>query len=393
MLITLIADDLTGACDAGALFAGRAPVLASVGASVAGAEREVTAVDTESRDLEPAAAALCVAATARRLEARLVASVLFKKIDSTLRGPVGAELDALLSTTGRRTVLVCPAFPGQARTVRNGVLRVGGVPAHESPTGRDPAYAGFTSKVADIVRHGTTRPVSSLPLSGVRGHPEDLARALDAAAGHLIIADAETDGDLDALARAARDRPGLMLAGSAGLARAVAASFGYAGARAPLPEGRAWLILAGSLHPSTHAQLQALEASGIVGVRWKGPPDPEIGPLIAELEHGRPVFIATSDDTAPTAGTRAEAATRLALLAATLLARSQPDLVSVTGGDTAVALLRALGADSIELRGVPASGLALGDIVLNASLTLPVLTKAGGFGGPDLFVNLLKGVA
>ena len=392
MRVTLIADDLTGACDTGALFAGRARVLVSVGVSAAGAEREVTAVDTESRGLEPAAAAARVSTMARCLTPRLAQSVLFKKIDSTLRGPLGAELEALLSTTGRRNALVCPAFPAQARTVRDGVLRVGGVPAHESPIGRDPAYAGPTSKVADLVRRGSARPVFSLPLSRVRGDRELVARALDAADHHIIVADAEADGDLDALAWAARDRPGLVLAGSAGLARAVAASLGYPEARVPLPKGRAWLILGGSLQPATRAQIQALEAWGITGVRLKGPQDPEAAPLIAELEHGRPVFIATSDEIATAPAARGDVAARLARLAATLLARSQPDLIMAMGGDTAVALLRALGSDSIELLGVPASGLALGDLAVNASTRLPVLTKAGGFGDPDLLLNLLEGI-
>jgi hypothetical protein len=41
---------------------------------------------------------------------------------------------------------------------------------------------------------------------------------------------------------------------------------------------------------------------------------------------------------------------------------------------------------------VPASGLALGDLAVNASTRLPVLTKAGGFGDPDLLLNLLEGI-
>ncbi len=74
-----------------------------------------------------------------------------------------------------------------------------------------------------------------------------------------------------------------------------------------------------------------------------------------------------------------------------MLADSRPDLIAVTGGDTAVALLRAVGATRLELSGAPSSGLALGDAVVDSTSRLPLLTKAGGFGPPDLFLALLEG--
>ena len=49
--VTLVADDLTGACDAGALFAGRGPVAIVVDPASPGLEWPVAAVDTESRAL------------------------------------------------------------------------------------------------------------------------------------------------------------------------------------------------------------------------------------------------------------------------------------------------------------------------------------------------------
>jgi uncharacterized protein YgbK (DUF1537 family) len=73
-----------------------------------------------------------------------------------------------------------------------------------------------------------------------------------------------------------------------------------------------------------------------------------------------------------------------------VLAESRPDLVAITGGETAVALLRALGATRLDLVGVPASGLALGEIVNRGAPTIPLLTKAGGFGPPDLFLTLTR---
>ena len=82
-------------------------------------------------------------------------------------------------------------------------------------------------------------------------------------------------------------------------------------------------------------------------------------------------------------------AARLADAAAAVFFRVRPAVVAVTGGETAVALLRAVGASRLEIRGAPASGLALGVAMPDGGEPIPLLTKAGGFGPPDLFTAFL----
>ncbi len=390
MRAMLIADDLTGACDAGARFAGRHPVPVFVAPASPGYDWNVAVVDTESRGLSTVEAADRVRGAVERVGA-LAGSVLFKKIDSTLRGPVGAELESLLDASGRRAALVCPAFPGQHRTVVDGLLLVNGALAHESPIGNDPQYPGPTSDVVEIVGRGATRSVSLLPLARVRGNREDLARALREARDRIMVADASTDGDLATLADSARDAHELALVGSAGLAAAVAATHGHGAEGARVPEGRAWLIVAGSQHPATRAQIDRLEAGGVLGVRVEGARDPDVTPLVERIKGGRAAFITTSRDTLAATGGRTALATRVAQLAARVLAGSRPDLVVVTGGDTAIELLRAIDATRIDLAGAPSVGLALGAAVIGSTTSLPLLTKAGGFGAPDLLLSLLGG--
>src|SRR5713226_3477736 len=219
MLATLIADDLTGACDAGALFSGAGPVGIATDGLAFDPNRDVVAADTETRALDAGQAAKEVWDMARHLAPRFALGPAVKKLDSTL------------PATGLRAALVCPACPGQGRTVVDGILRVDGILAHESPIGQDPFYPGPTSSVIDIAKDGTERTVAHLRLSDVRWDHEALCRALDEAAGELIVTDAETDADLDALARAALVLdPPLLLAGSAGLAGAIARALKY-----PLP--------------------------------------------------------------------------------------------------------------------------------------------------------------
>lgn len=398
MPLTILADDLTGACDAGALFAGRGRVGLFLEPATAGADWDVAAVDTESRPLPPAEAAYRVRLAAGRMGPRLRHGRIFKKIDSTMRGAVGAEVEALLAAAAARTALVCPAFPAERRTVVAGILRVHGLPAHESPVGRDPDYPAPTSDLREMLAGQLRHPVGHIPLQTVRHGDEELRRALAQAAPPIVVADAETDADLDALARAVIALPGMLLAGSAGLARRLASALGHAGGPAPLPAGQAWLIVAGSLHPATSAQIEALAAAGVTGL-WidAGGDLPDPAGVAAALAAQEPAFVAArAPAAAPSRRERAAMAGRLASAGRAALLAATPTLVCATGGETALALTRALGAARLELLGAPGSGLALGEmIVLGPSGSrragLRLLTKAGGFGPPDLFMTLMRG--
>jgi uncharacterized protein YgbK (DUF1537 family) len=356
--LTIVADDLTGACDTGTLFAGRGPVPVTVWPRRA-VEAAVRVVDTESRALPAAEAAGRVAAVAGRART----GSWFKKIDSTLRGPIGAEVDALLRTTGIATAIVCPAFPAQGRVVLDRVLLVGGVPVADTPIGRDPQFAGSGSSVVEILRAQLDRALAWIPIDQLRAGSEPLAARLGRLAGTTIVADAETDGDLDALVDAALAvTPTPLLVGAAGLARALASRLGVLAERVELPAGPRWLIVAGSRHPATRRQLREARAAGLT--------------VLATAERA--------------AESRPDALGRLVEQAVAALERERWDGVIVTGGETAAALWSALGAERIDLVGAPAPGLALGHLrVPGREHPIPLLTKAGGFGAPDLLVSLV----
>jgi uncharacterized protein YgbK (DUF1537 family) len=356
--LTIVADDLTGACDAGALFAGRGPVPVTVWPRRA-VEAPVRVVDTEGRLLDPEEAADRVTIVA----ARARTGSWFKKIDSTLRGPVGAEVDALMRAVGTTTAVVCPAFPAQGRVVLDRVLLVGGEPVAATPIGRDPRFPGGSSSVVDLLRPQLDRALAWIPIDQLRAGPTALAARLRRLAGTVIVADAETDGDLDALVEAALAvDPTPLLVGAAGLAHALAARMGLAPERTDLPPGGQWLVVAGSLHPATRRQLREARAAGLT-------------------------VLATPEQPASDGG---DALARLVERAVAALQRETWDLLVVTGGETAVALWTALGAERLELVGAPAPGLAFGHLRAPGRDPLPVLTKAGGFGAPDLLVSLQR---
>src|SRR2546428_804630 len=222
--LTIVADDLTGACDTGALFAARGPVPVTVWPDPP-LRAPVSVVDTESRALDPADAARRVTAVARNV----ARSRFFKKIDSTLRGPIGAEVDALLRATSCPTALVCPALPAEHRVVVERVLIVGAVPVAETAVAEDPTFprAAGTSNVVDLLRPQLDRPLAWIPLGRVREGGSPLVARLVRLAGMVIVADAETDADLDTLIEAVLElAPPPLLLGAAGPAPGRAAQAG-----------------------------------------------------------------------------------------------------------------------------------------------------------------------
>src|SRR5262245_65518721 len=102
--LLVIADDLTGACDTGAQFGGQGiPTLVTMDVDYEFDRRDdgypVIVASTESRHLSAAEAATRVETLVRRARAAGVER-FYKKTDSPLRGPIGAELQAMLRASG-----------------------------------------------------------------------------------------------------------------------------------------------------------------------------------------------------------------------------------------------------------------------------------------------------
>src|SRR5262249_838973 len=130
----LLADDLTGALDTAAEFAGPfgpLPVVWSVDAVEGQAS---FAIDAGTREL----ASDVAFAVVREIAAQLAgADIAYKKIDSRLRGPWVAELEACLATGAWDACILAPAFPHQGRRTFEGRQYVRAVDGGWSAAGDD----------------------------------------------------------------------------------------------------------------------------------------------------------------------------------------------------------------------------------------------------------------
>ncbi|BDG60186.1 hypothetical protein caldi_12760 [Caldinitratiruptor microaerophilus] len=373
--VLLVADDFTGAADTAVHFAaaGLDTAVWAGAPDTAPPRAEVLAVSTNSRSLPPAAAARAVAA-AVRAAGPADDTFLFKKIDSTLRGNPGPELDALAQD---RLALVCPAVPAQGRTVRSGVLHVHGRPVAETEFARDIRTPVRTSRVAEVFG-----PAAEVSLAAVRAGEAALRAAVRAAGARRVVVDAEMPEDLATIARVALDL-GAVPCGAAGLGAAIAAEL----ARRLRAVDRLVAVV-GSAHPLARAQAGSLAA-------WLGCPVTEVGPgTDGALEEaaaagaagtGSAVLIAPERTADPAAVESA-----LGRAAAAFVQAGPPGLLVVVGGETARAVLGALGATGVRLVGEALPGLPLGRLAGGPWEGLPVVTKAGGFGDPGTLAALAR---
>src|SRR5690242_8398573 len=108
--LLVIADDFSGAAEiAGiALRHGLPATILRNTTTRTPSSTPITILDTDSRALPPTQAAEKVR---QALHSFPHHTLLFKKIDSVLRGPVVAEIDAALAATGRTSAIVLPANP------------------------------------------------------------------------------------------------------------------------------------------------------------------------------------------------------------------------------------------------------------------------------------------
>lgn len=358
----VLADDTTGALELGALCASlgvRARVLLDPAGSPSG-EPDVVVIDTRSRHLSAGRAADRIRAAAGRYRG----VPAYKKTDSTLRGQIAAELDALLETAPSVPLVYVPAYPRLGRTVERGVLRLAGVPVDQTEFARDPRQPVRESSVPRLLREKSAFPVEEI--SGA----EALAAVLGADGARILVCDARTEQDLAGLAAVWAERvPPSPAAGPAGFAvywlRELLQLPAMGRTPARFPAASAGVAVNGSLHPRSHAQIDYARTR--LGPQW--------------------TFLDARD---LAAGSEDAIARELASRAAAALTATAAGTLVVFGGDTAAAVFAELAVMELTPLGEMLLGVAISTFAWRGQDRWAI-TKAGGFGPPDLLVRLAAG--
>jgi D-threonate/D-erythronate kinase len=408
--LLIIADDLSGAADCaiGCSKYGLRTAVALQAQQTLPAGFDVIAADADSRRLSAGTAAQ----VHRQLYERLGGNghLLYKKIDSTLRGNFAAEIAAVQPLAGM--AIVAPAFPATGRTTHGGRQYLNGVPLEKTDIWRLEGITGIADLPQMLQAAGLSSDVIGLDI--VRSRQQALQARLQACAAaglQAVVCDAETDADLQAIAGAsARLAARVFWVGSAGLACWLPEAAGLAvpGSRLPdivsIPVEKPVLAMVGSLSEVSRRQAQCLREQASEDQLFTLQLDPAVlrggegSAAWQEAQRQASQALMDGRDLLLTIGREAQVNRAEGLRLCTALSRMvlpgfpYIGALVATGGETARAMLETAGLHGLHLAGEVEAG-----VPISLSLgrhQVPVVTKAGAFGSEQVLWNsyrFLKG--
>ncbi|TSB48394.1 four-carbon acid sugar kinase family protein [Alkalicoccobacillus porphyridii] len=420
MKIAVIADDLTGANDCGVQLV-KFDLEVSVMIDANGQpeqDQEVCIYNSDSRALKPEVAYQKVKDISEQI-IQSEPSIIYKKMDSTMRGNVGSELNALVDVFPCDFVFIAPSYPDQGRQIIQGIHYVHGVKLAETEFAKDPKTPVTESYIPQLVETQTEKKVGLLSRQDLQlgtDHVQAKLAEWKAEGTVYIVCDSITENDLRELVEQATTWSGTVLwAGSAGLMNHLPQSIRF-DKHAPskkLPSGDSNVFyVVGSVSGAGRKQLQLLLKETDVTPIELNSFDLVAGPMLKKLElkraqeaieqafqsNQRIAFFSNNDVQRTQEIGRQNGLTEIEVsevvsealgqVAAAILKKQDIQLAFLTGGDTAFAIMQELGASTFYLVEELEPGVPVGQI--DQTTDLFVITKAGNFGTEQVMVKALN---
>ncbi|HCA7079382.1 TPA: D-threonate kinase [Citrobacter sedlakii] len=413
MKMIVIADDFTGSNDTGVQLAkkGARTEVMLTPEQKPSRRADVLVINTESRAIPAEQAAKAVAqALAPWCEGETL-PLVYKKIDSTFRGNVGAEVTAAMRAANRTLAVIAAAIPAAGRTTRDGLCLVNGTPLLETEFASDPKTPILSSRIAELIALQSDIPVHDVSLDDVRrGQLSALLRAFAAERECMVVVDAVEDRDLSLIAQAICEQATLpLLVGAAGLANALPVRM-FMQEKQELPV----LVVAGSMSEATRRQVEKalcqarasvvdIDASRLISAQAEQEIAAVVEQACALLGRQQHTILRTSrsaDDRQMIDALCTEAGVsrqqlgemlsqRLGTITLRIIEQARIGGLFLTGGDIATAVASALGAEGYRIQSEVAPCIPCGTFVNSEIDDLPVITKAGGFGSDSTLCDAL----
>lgn len=248
-MIAVIADDLTGAAELAGigLRYGLQTVMSTVVNS--GTDTELLIISTDTRSVSEEEAVHEMAGVTEEVM-KLKPVLIFKKVDSVLRGHVLAELTAQLDVLQLKKALLVPANPALGRTITGGIYYYKDQPIHLSSFSHDPEFAISSSDVSDMLR------VKDASLS-IKTVEEELPSS------GIVVGEATSAKDLEDWAK--RVDTDMLPAGASGFFSAllnVKNMKGFAGDKPVKDHGHPVLFVCGSTFNKSREAIKSIKNNG-----------------------------------------------------------------------------------------------------------------------------------
>lgn len=402
MKLGVIADDFTGASDIALTLAEAGMATAQlIGVPDTPARKDLDAgvIALKSRTAPVDEAIRVSIAACDWLRSQGAEQIVFKvcsTFDSTSEGNIGPVLDALSDHLKAHTVIVCPAFPENGRSVYQGHLFVRDRLLNESGMQDHPLTPMKDADLRRVLAAQSNKAIGHVDAITVMRGAGAIRTALPDA-GYAIL-DAVQDADLLSIGAAAEGAP--LLCGGSGIALGLPANFGF------LPAEPGWqavkgpgIVLSGSCSRATRAQVETYKAMAphyeiTASDAFEGKIDIlQLADWILTQDTAPIVYSSADPDAVATgqarfgAGRAAKAIEALFAELASCLVKNGVTRVVVAGGETSGAVVEGLRANVLELGPRLAPGIPL--LRLRGTRPVALALKSGNFGDRDFFANAL----
>ncbi|MDQ0206895.1 four-carbon acid sugar kinase family protein [Alkalicoccobacillus murimartini] len=424
MKVAIIADDITGANDSGVQLAksGLKTAVWLNNEQATNEPLEAVVIDTDSRAMNQEDAKKAIKASMDVL-ASYQPDILFKKIDSTLRGNVGAELDSIIQADQPDYVLLTPSFPENKRTVDKGILYVDGTPIGDTEFALNEADPVKDSRVADHIGRQFKGQLVEVPEElWIKDHEKIttwLKQQKQTENGCVFICDATSSQTLKAIAHFAQtSQDQILLAGSAGLSSALdIKSSGVKAQVERLNPTLPVLYLVGSMSDISRKQVQQLlKQERAVGIKIDALKavnedgfvrasefervskachslleDQKIPVIYSGTERHEidVVYAYAEEQNISLSVVSKRIVSLLAAVGENLILSHSFQAIVMTGGDTAKALCRRVSVSQLDLIDEFETGIPISTFTGPLSGTYAI-TKAGAFGNEQTFSKIYE---
>lgn len=204
----IIADDMTGANVSNSLLAKDGFTVGTISSMKnlnTYENYDTLGVHTDSRGVSSKEAYNIVEKKMEKLK-HLEVSFFTKRIDSTLRGNNGAELNAMIDVLNNdELAIVVPAFPDSGKIVIGNYMLVNGVPLERTDVKNDPTSPVKTSRIINIFKEQTNKEVAVISmetvLEGIEAIKDTIYMVKENGA-KIVLIDACTNEDIDNISKA-----------------------------------------------------------------------------------------------------------------------------------------------------------------------------------------------
>lgn len=404
----IIADDFTGANATGVLLKKRGFNVATYldnNFLPMDSSLDILSISTNSRSFDSDAAYEIVYETAGSLMKS--ARYISKRIDSTLRGNLGSEIDAVLDAAGEGyKAVVVPVYPKSGRSCIGGYLLVSGIPLELTEVARDPKSPIKYSDVKQLISMQSKRGIGCIPLSAVLKGKEAITEYFVSVHEDIIIIDAISDDDIDNIAAALKNHDNIICVDPGPFTSAyISAKYGNA-------DNKNTFLVIGSTSELTSSQVKYLSEKRevylcridvdellkcpetvinktlqklmgnyrndlIMGITTKNNPED----IIDLKTYSRNLNISVEDVSNIINNTLSQITSQFI--------NSKPfDNIYVTGGDTALSLFNALNVNKFSIIDEVLPLAVHGSVSINGR-KLNIVTKGGLVGGIDALYNII----